>query len=288
MSEDASPSGGQANGVVEQLTELVHAVHLTPTQRVIVRTLIQHADRAAYLSGSELADLAQVSQPSVTRLANALGFDGYRQLRAALREARPVTGVRDDRNDWQRSIDFELAALRTFWERAGHEQEIRETAAVLTASQPLLVAGRRSAVSIAHYFTHFAARFLPDVRLVSSPVVGSDLDVLLQAKSAGATAMLVILFPPYAGDDLLLMDQAKDLGIELVCLTDSVASLGVEKADHVLFAPVHSTLIFDSYGVPMIAANVLLAAMAEIDPKSVQNRLEEYEAVMDRHEVYRT
>ncbi len=47
---------------LDRLIELVRAVHLTPTQRNIVRTLMLHADRATYLSATELAELAHASQ----------------------------------------------------------------------------------------------------------------------------------------------------------------------------------------------------------------------------------
>ena len=67
---------------------LFDGVRLTPTQRRIAQCLLERGTRAAYLSSGEVAGLAGVSQPSVTRFAMALGYDGYPALRRALREAR--------------------------------------------------------------------------------------------------------------------------------------------------------------------------------------------------------
>jgi DNA-binding MurR/RpiR family transcriptional regulator len=270
------------------LAELVKPIHLTPTQRNIVRTLVKHVDQASYLSATEVADLAQVSQPSVTRFAAALGFEGYPQLRQALREASEP--VRDDaaltRNEWQRSIDYELDALHRVRQKLEDETEIREVAELLTAGKPLVVVGHRSAGSIAQYLFHFAAQFLDDVRLLPTPGE-ADLDALIHARAAGATTVLVIVFPRYPEESLTLMDQAKELGLEVICLTDSLASVAIPHADRTLIAPVDSSLVFDSYAIPMIVANVLLAAMTEVNLGAAQTRLEHYDVIAERYQLFR-
>src|SRR4051812_47502364 len=70
----------------EVMLALFDGVRLTPTQRRIAQCLLERGTGAAYLSSGELAGLAGVSQPSVTRFAMALGYDGYPALRRALRD----------------------------------------------------------------------------------------------------------------------------------------------------------------------------------------------------------
>ncbi|HEX7746202.1 MAG TPA: transcriptional regulator, partial [Micromonosporaceae bacterium] len=74
------------NSQADAVLELFRGVRLTPTQRRIAHSLLQHSTTAAFLSASELAELARVSQPSVTRFAMALGYPGYPALRRRLRE----------------------------------------------------------------------------------------------------------------------------------------------------------------------------------------------------------
>ena len=74
----------------ERVVDLFQGARLTPTQRRIAHSLVQHAPSAAYLSAAEVAELAGVSQPSVTRFAMALGYAGYPALR---RELRALVGV---------------------------------------------------------------------------------------------------------------------------------------------------------------------------------------------------
>src|SRR5258707_14897176 len=83
-------AGGARVGTASaRLLKLFEAHRLTPTQRRIAHCLVRRAEDAPFLSSVEEAELAGVSQPSVTRFAVALGFDGYPALRKHLREVAP-------------------------------------------------------------------------------------------------------------------------------------------------------------------------------------------------------
>ena len=73
-----------------RLQALFEGHRLTPTQRRIAHCMVRRAADVPFLSSVELAELAGVSQPSVTRFAVALGFDGYPALRRHLREVAPA------------------------------------------------------------------------------------------------------------------------------------------------------------------------------------------------------
>ena len=78
-----------------RLQQLFEGHRLTPTQRRIAHSMVRRAADVPFLSSVELAELAGVSQPSVTRFAVALGFDGYPALRKHLREVAPAESEPD-------------------------------------------------------------------------------------------------------------------------------------------------------------------------------------------------
>src|SRR5690349_9231856 len=177
----------------QRILELFEGQRLTPAQRRIAQCLVAHAPRAAYLSSGDLATLAQVSQPSVTRFAMALGFDGYPALRERVRTAVDV-GWRDNveittGNHYQRALAAEIANLQHLVDTlADGASPVAEAGAALMGSRPLPVVGLRAAAALAASFAYFAAKIHPDVRLVQES--GSVLtDRLDQARAAGATAM---------------------------------------------------------------------------------------------------
>lgn len=271
----------------ERVLDLFQGARLTPTQRRIAHSLVQHAPSAAYLSAAEVAELAGVSQPSVTRFAMALGYAGYPALRRELRTLVGVDAAPADSfdNPMQRALRAETRHLERMADQLGSLDSVRQAAHLLAASRPLPVLGLRAAGPLAGYFGYFAAKVHPDVRVFDG---GGTmlLDRLDQARAAGATALLTIVLPRYPRETLDLVREAKNAGLAIVALTDSAVSPVAECADVVLPAPVGTQLVFDLHTGPMAMAMVLLQAMCDAAPERAQRRLEEFEATAARRHIF--
>jgi DNA-binding MurR/RpiR family transcriptional regulator len=272
--------------VNEAVRELVLSTRLTPTQRRIARELVNRADEVTYLSAAELAEFAQVSQPSVTRFAMALGFDGYPALKRRLRElmARPAQAD-DDGNDLQRAVRDEVANLNRLADGLADPSALQAAAGLLAASRPLPVLGLRAAAPLATYFGYFAAKLHPDVRVCEHG--GSMLpERLEQAAASGAKAVLGFALPRYPRELVDGLMEARTLGLAVVVITDSPVSPAADVADVTLTAAVGSQLVFDLHTAPMVLTMVLLQAMSDIDPGATQRRLEDFELSAARRHLF--
>lgn len=282
-SESSYAYPGQVNESAVRVVDLFQGARLTPTQRRIAHSLVQHAGTAAYLSAAEVADLAGVSQPSVTRFAMALGYPGYPALRRELRglvdaAAAPATAA----NESQRAVAAEAGRLGRLRDQLEDLTAVRTAAGLLVRSRPLPVLGLRAAAPLAAYFGYFAAKVHPDVRVLDAG--GTELlDRLDQARAAGATAMLAMVLPRYPRESLAAIKEA---GLAVVAITDSEVSPAAEIADVVLPAAVGSDLVFDLHTGPMTMAMVLLQAMCDAAPEVAQRRLEEFEATAARRHIF--
>ncbi|MFG1609147.1 MurR/RpiR family transcriptional regulator [Actinoplanes sp. NPDC049265] len=270
------------NETAVRVGDLFHGARLTPTQRRIAHSLVQHAGTAAYLSAAEVADLAGVSQPSVTRFAMALGYPGYpalrRELRGLVQDARPA----GESNEIQRAVSAEAERLERLRDRLHDLDAVRTAAGLLVRSRPLPVLGLRAAAPLAGYFGYFAAKVHPDVRVLDTG--GTELlDRLDQARAAGATAMLAMVLPRYPREVLAAVREA---GLAVVAITDSEVAPVAEVADVVLPAAVGSDLVFDLHTGPMTMAMVVLQAMCDAAPEVAQRRLEEFEATAARRHIF--
>ncbi|MFD0522452.1 MurR/RpiR family transcriptional regulator [Paractinoplanes durhamensis] len=74
-------------GAEDWLLALAQQHRLSPTQRQIVQRMLGMFPEVAFKSTIEIAEQTGVSQPTVTRLATALGFAGFPEFRSALRDA---------------------------------------------------------------------------------------------------------------------------------------------------------------------------------------------------------
>ncbi|MDX3387050.1 MurR/RpiR family transcriptional regulator [Streptomyces niveiscabiei] len=267
-----------SEGPAARLQTLFEGHRLTPTQRRIAHSMVRRAADVPFLSSVELAELAGVSQPSVTRFAVALGFDGYPALRRHLREVAPGDRAASSReyNAYQQAVEAEIENLRHLAELLADPAPVQRAGQLLAASRPLPVLGLRAAASQAYGFSYFAAKVHPDVRLLDEG--GSMLqDRIDAAVRAGASALLCFALPRHPKEVLDTLTYAKSAGLTVVTVADSAFAPVAKASDLLLPAAVGTGLAFDTACAPMLLGRVLLEAMCD-DLPDAQARLEEFDA----------
>ncbi|AZM53663.1 MurR/RpiR family transcriptional regulator [Streptomyces sp. WAC 01529] len=260
-----------------RLQALFEGHRLTPTQRRIAHCMVRRAADVPFLSSVELAELAGVSQPSVTRFAVALGFDGYPALRRHLRDVAPAeTAVEDSLNEYQQAVEAEIANLRHLADALADPAPVERAGRLLAASRPLPVLGLRAAASQAYGFSYFAAKVHPDVRLLHEG--GTMLtDRIDAAVRAGATALLCFALPRHPREVVDALAHAREAGLTVVTVADSPFAPVAAYSHLLLPAAVGTGLAFDTACAPMLLGRVLLETMCDGLPDA-QARLEEFDA----------
>ncbi len=269
------------DGGATRLMQLFDGHRLTPTQRRIAHCLVRKAADAPFLSSVEVAELAGVSQPSVTRFAVALGFDGYPALRRHLREVAPAPQTARDAaydayNEYQQAVQAEIDNLRHLAALLADPEPVARAGRLLAASSPLPVLGLRAASAQARGFTYFAAKVHPDVRLLDEG--GTMLaDRIDAAVRAGASVLLCFALPRHPREVLDALQYAKEAGLTVITVADSSFAPVARHSDLLLPAAVGTALVFDTACAPMLLGRVLLEAMCDGLPDA-QARLEEFDA----------
>ncbi|MGH4029880.1 MurR/RpiR family transcriptional regulator [Actinomycetota bacterium Odt1-20B] len=259
-----------------RLQVLFEGHRLTPTQRRIAHCMVRRAADVPFLSSVELAELAGVSQPSVTRFAVALGFDGYPALRRHLRDVAPAgPAAAATANEYQQAVEAEIENLRHLAELLADTGPVERAGQLIAASRPLPVLGLRAAASQAYGFAYFAAKVHPDVRLLNES--GSMLtDRIDGAVRAGATALLCFALPRHPKEVVDTLGYAREAGLTVVTVADSAFAPVAKVSDLLLPAAVGTGLAFDTACAPMLLGRVLLEAMCDGLPDA-QARLEEFD-----------
>ncbi len=265
-------------GVHQRLAVLFRSASLPPAQRRIAQHVLETLPDAAFLSSSELAARAGVSQPSVTRLAASLGFTGHTEFRNALRRsvlhspgrATPLATT----DAIAIAVNGEQANLATLRHELGNEV-LNSASLQMSTSHPLGILGIRASAALAQYTGYFARRVHSDVRVMSD---GAALeDDLLQLHSAGGSTVLAFVMPRYPLATLRALDYADQLGLHTIVVVDNPLAPFADKADVILTAPVGSGLVFDSHAAAVVLAMSLIHAMAAHTPERTQALLREHE-----------
>jgi DNA-binding MurR/RpiR family transcriptional regulator len=258
----------------------------TPAHRRIVQVLLDHANEIGFLSSMELAALANVSQPSVTRFAAALGFDGFADMRRRFRAVAEPTPTQPNgrSNRYQSAVEAEEKNLRELCESLADLESIRSFGKALASSRPLVVLGLRASAGLATQFAYFAAKVHHDVRLITGG--GSLLeDQLEQAQAAGATTVLAFGMPLYPRELIRGLQHAKQIGLRVAVVSDPAFQGQGDLADMILTARINSSLVFDSSAGSAVLVSVLLDAMCDAT-RHAEARLEQNERSSARRKVF--
>lgn len=261
---------------------------LSPTQRRLARYIIDNPRDAPFLSSVELARRVGVSQPSVTRLAVALGYDKYGDMQENLR--RLVLSAAEDYvdeggNKFQNAVAVEISNLRALRDYLADPSTVLSVGQYLAKSDPLCVLGLRVASPLAVYFGYAAKKIHSDVRILTHGS-STDLDQLARARHAGGEWMLCILMPRYPQEAFEALSYAKEIGYRVATITDRSTEPIEKMSDVVLTTGVGPQLVFDSQAAAMVLAGALLEAVADAVPVWTQERLEDFEQRAARLDLF--
>lgn len=298
MDDNASPAntaaismlaanGADRQAIQAELERRSTGQRLTPAQRRIAQCMVEHSAELGFLSSMELADLANVSQPSVTRFAVALGFDGYLEMRKLLRSGLPGEEAPADSaaNRYQVAAMAEASNLTELAQTLANQDLIDEFGQAMAGSRPLAVLGVRASAGLAAHFAYFAAKVHPDVRLLAS---GGSLieDQIEQCCVAGGRLMLVFMLPLYPRETLRAIELAREAGLRIALVTDASYSDHDHLADLLLTVRVNSRLVFDSSAAASLLATVLLDAMCNAMNGEAQKRLDAIDRSSKKRKVF--
>ncbi len=240
------------------------AEDLSPAQRKVAQFLVDHPEDAAFLSSAELGNLVGVSESTVIRLANRLGFDGYPEMQRKLHgEVRRMLGPAEvlDRLSEAPSDDIFYRVFRQDIENLAATAEsisypaLQETVEALLAARHVYVVGMRRSYPLAYLCAYFLNQALLKVTLLD--LQGGTLPEQLLPMGA-QDLVIATSFPRYAGYTMRVLRYARRVGCRTVALTDSEFSPIGRAADIVLTARCDSPSPF----VSSAAATTVVAALA--------------------------
>ncbi len=290
---DASPADmtnvihNDRTAIYSELERRAKGQRLTPAQRRIAQCLIENSAEIGFLSSLEIARLADVSQPSVTRFATSLGFNGYLEMRKHLRTnfVSPEVNPEPKTNRYQAAVQAEIHNLEELSNILADESLIDSFGKAMATSRPLAVMGLRASSGLANQLAYFAAKVHPDVRLLNT---GGSLneDILEQIKAAGGKTLLAFMMPLYPRETIKTLEFAREIGLTVALITDVSLADHSQWSDISLQVPINSNLVFDSYSSPTVIVSILLDAMCNNMKTESQRKLDQLDTSSRKRKVF--
>lgn len=263
-------------------------------QKRIAAYISENYDKAAYMTAAKLGSLVDVSESTVVRFANVLGFEGYPELQQAMQAY-----IRTRLTSFQRveitnkligDADILDKVLLSDIDKIKHTLELVDrksfNAAVekLVSARKIYIIGMRSASSLAGFLTFGFRMMFDNVRFVQTT---SGSEIFEQLMDIGADdVMLAISFPRYSKRIIDAVTYAKQAGADVVALTDGEGAPIAAYADQLLIAQSDMASFVDSLVAPLSIINAIIVAVAKEKGDELAQRLRRLENIWEEYDVY--
>jgi DNA-binding MurR/RpiR family transcriptional regulator len=263
------------------------ATALTETERTVARYFVDHPEEVAFLSAAEIAETLRVSDATVIRTAQSLGYPGLSALKEELRDA--VRFLMTPASRYRRGLDqlgaepgglldHLIGAQISLLEEARttfRERDLAAALQILHRAQRLVVFGLGPNAALADYFARSARRI--GYRTLTLTERGAGLAELLM-EIGGDDALLMIAYERVTDEVRIVADRASDAGAPCVLVTDTL-SLALEGRHRVaLTARRDVTETMPTVAVPLLVLEALLFGLADMDRERTLGALERLHA----------
>lgn len=269
-------------------------IKLTESQRRAAQYIMDHYDEAIFLTASKLAAQVGVSEATIVRLAQVLGFKGYPEMQRMLREKlqerlttvtrleETVRNVRNDGDVLTKVLQEDIRNLsRTLQEIS--LDTFHQAVVDMQSARRIYIVGMRGA----HAPALVLSLYLRFLNKQASAVIPGYGDVWNTLHGMGSEDLVIgISFPRYTRLTIDVLEYAHEQGARVGAITDSPFSPLARNADWVL--PVHSRLdsFIESFTAAMSLVNALLTALSVQDPEETMKALKERESLWQQKEIY--
>lgn len=266
---------------------------LSKGQKLIGEYILKNYDKAAFMTAAKLGKSVGVSESTVVRFANEMGFVGYPKLQKALQEIvkNKLTTVQriELSNDYiskdnalKGVLKSDMENIRATLEKIDHKT-FEGVIDSLFRARKIYIIGLRSSTAIAEFLGFYLNLILDNVKVVKYGVS----DIMEQLLNVGEEDMVIgIGFPRYAVRTIDSLEFARSRKATVVAVTDSLLSPLAARADYSLIAQSNMASFVDSLVAPLSVINALIIAAGLREKEKISSTFTELERIWENYEVY--
>ena len=266
---------------------------LSKSQKMIADYIVEHYDKAAFMTASLLGNSVDVSESTVVRFASALGYSGYPKLQKDLQELIKTKLTTVQRlgltsNQVAREsiikdvMKSDIENIQSTLNELDRE-EFFEIVQVLKKAKSIYILGFRTTTIFTDFLGFYLNLILENVRVVSYGIS----DIYEQLINVSSNDVIIgISFPRYSKKTTQILEFVKEKGAQIVAITDSDLSPLVESSNYKLIAKSNMISFVDSLVAPLCLMNALIVSLGMGEKEKITKTFEDLENIWERYEIY--
>lgn len=263
-------------------------------QKAIAAYILEHYEKAAYMTAASLGEATGLSESTVVRFAAELGFDGYHQMQKALREAVKIKLTTVQRVELTNSIIGEGDLLSTILN--ADSEKIRLTLSEMDSSaferavdkilaaKHIYIIGVRSSAFLAGFLNYNFRMIFDNVSFIQTTSGSEMFEQIINISESDV--MIAVSFPRYSKRIINAVEFAGQKGAEVIAITDGAGSPIASYANELLTAHSDMVSFVDSLVAPLSIINAMIVAVVRKKQDEFSGKLRELEDIWDKYDVY--
>lgn len=265
---------------------------LSPKLRSAAEYINSHPEEVATHTLREVAETAGLTPPTLSRLARALGFDTYEELREVCRrelkrrhrilaeKADALVRLSSGKNDGGKSSVFLLQAhsvienVQKLMETIDGEK-LKSAADILARARTVLLVGTASGGALANYLISMARLAFDNWRISGA---GGALWSAEISKLAAGDAVFVASNRPYGNLTVRAAQAAREAGADVIAVTDALDSPFGPIASQCFVVRTESPQFFPSHVAAMVLVEGLMGMVIQRAGKRAAAQIEKMES----------
>ena len=262
-------------------------------QKLIAQYILKNYDKVAFMTACKLGETVGVSESTVVRFANALGYSGYPKLQDALQEVikNKLTTVQrvdmvkefnDDSAILKKIVKSDIDNIKDTLDEID-EKAFEEASNRILKAKRIYIVGMRSSFTIAQYLGFYLGIILDSVHVIRTDM-GDAFEQVVKINEDDV--LIAISFPRYSKKSYQIVSYAKEKGAHIVSLTDSPFAPVASFTDNLLLVKSNMASFVDSLVPALSIANALIVSVGMKEKEDIKQHFDDLEAIWEKYSVY--
>jgi DNA-binding MurR/RpiR family transcriptional regulator len=267
---------------------------LSPKKMRVADLILKDHKKIFLMTAKEIAQECKVSEPTIIRFVNDLGFSGYMDFvqymkgllhieLTAVERLQKASQQIDEQNTLDKYCQNAITNIENL-RNAISANDLKKIAKTIFKAKNVYVVGYRASAILAYYFGYLLKKIRNDVFLDTS--LSWDIKDLI-VRNGKADVMFVVAFPRYPNKTIELIKLAKQYKVNIIGLSDTPKSPIITLADQYIIIDLESISFIDPFAHVIAYLSALIHEITFLDESKAVSYLAKFdEGVKVGNEFY--
>ncbi|TFE02207.1 MurR/RpiR family transcriptional regulator [Jeotgalibacillus salarius] len=266
---------------------------LSAGQKKVARLFFDNPSVIAFSSALEVGKMVNVSESTVIRLTQKIGYKGYPEAQHLIQRKLAEQRFHADQADRQETrsegqaflhslLDADIANIEKL-KHSLKEEDLLRVVDEISHARKVYVTSNLFSFGLGHLFTQWMSMVLDNTEMLMQ----GDVQYYQQlSKMDESDVVIVLAFPRYTKNILETVKTAKSQGAAIISITDSMDSPVAEHSDILLEAAMNSNLKIDSFTAVVALLTSIMRFVSVKEHEKVSANLERVEKMYEEKEIF--